>query len=106
MGLQLSPLESTILRYLLREGLDNTGTEHLEVTSRQLTPCGRFVELRGSGLKKEGCLQVEMDGIPNGITADLWIRDTGSGVLEIVVNGGDTWDGQERSFRISGGSDD
>ena len=105
MPLRLSPLESAVLKHLLHESWSGSETVDLEVTSRQLTPCGRFVGLAGTSLENGGGLQVEMDGIPNGLTADLRINDPGFGVLEIVVNGGDPWDGQERSFRIFGGSE-
>jgi hypothetical protein len=103
MRLQLSPLESAVLKHMLRDGSREPRTENLEITSRHLTPCGRFVELCGAGLKNGSGLQVIMDGMSKGLTVDLRIDTPGAGVLEIVVNGGESWDGQERSFQIIGG---
>src|SRR5689334_1712744 len=97
--MQLSPLEFAILERLRQFDLTLTQpcAEVVEVISREFTPCGRYVTLKAIGLKPGG-IQLNMNGIPNGITSDLTITVPGTGVLEIVVNGGDAWDGEERSF--------
>jgi len=101
MPLQLSPLEYAILERLrqLRSDLAQPPAQTVEVLSRELTPCGRHVALKGNGLKP-GSTQIDMVGFPKGITADLTVAVTGTAVLEIVVNGGDAWDGQERAFHV------
>jgi len=101
MQLQLSPLEFAILERLrqLDLTLSQPPTETVEVLSREFTPCGRYVTLRATELKP-GAAQLNMIGIPQGITADLTITGPGNGVLEIVVNGGSAWDGQEQAFQF------
>ena len=100
MQLPLSPLESAVLQQLLHGDVGRPSAEEVQVVSRQATPCGRFVQLRGPSLRSGGSVHVEMEGIPNGLTVDLRVDDPGSGILEIVVNGGDSWNGYEHRFRV------
>jgi hypothetical protein len=100
--LQLSPLEFAILERLrqLDLTLSQPPTETVEVLSREFTPCGRYVTLKATGLKP-GAAQLDMIGISHGITADLTITGSGNGVLEVIVNGGGAWDGQEHAFQFT-----
>ena len=71
--------------------------EDVRVTARTATPCGRYVSLCGSGLIAS-FVQLNMESVPNGMSADLRLTEPCSGVLELVVNGGDVWSGEEHGF--------
>lgn len=99
--LQLTPLESAILKRLRQQdsGPRQASVHDIAVISRELTPCGRYVNLAGRGLHP-GSIQLNMVGIADGITVDLRPAAPGTWLLEIVVNGGGAWDGREQAFEF------
>jgi len=99
--LELTRLEYAILERLrqLDPELSALPPQVVEVLSREFTPCGRYVTITGERLKAGGT-QLDMVGLANGITAELTVTVPGAGVLELVVNGGESWDGEERAFHF------
>ena len=95
MRLELTPLEYAILERLrqLDPELSALPPQVVEVLSREFTKCGRYVTITGERLKAGGT-QLDMVGLPYGITVP------GTGVLELVVNGEESWDGEERAFHF------
>ena len=109
MALAFTPLESAVLArlYELHAGAGFPASNHLEVTSRDNTPCGRYVGLQcvsgvtmADGYYDLGGGYIEMAGIPNGMMAVAKVAQGVPVELEFAVYGGASWDGAESHWSI------
>jgi hypothetical protein len=74
---------------------------------RENTGDGRYVELESEarvqmddGYIDLGGSFIEMKGLPNGMMAVVLVKDKHLTTLELTVYGGDSWDGEEREWKI------
>lgn len=82
--------------------------ESIQVTSRNNTGGGRYVELACDAevhmddgyVDLDGSF-VEMRGLPHGMMAVVLVKGGRIKLLELTVYGGDFWDGEEREWRIA-----
>jgi hypothetical protein len=79
----------------------------IRVLRRENTGSGRYVALESDarvqivdGYIDLGGSFIEMNGLPNGMMAVALVKDKRLMTLEITVYGGDSWNGDEREWKI------
>jgi hypothetical protein len=77
------------------------------VLRRENTGNGRYVDLESNadvqmddGYIDLGGSFIEMKGLPNGMMAVALVKNNHLTTLEFTVYGGDSWDGEEREWKI------
>jgi hypothetical protein len=105
---RLTPMEDAIIRIVSERHWPGFRTDSLEVTRREHTGVGRYTHLVDhaeqsieDGSYGAGDHFVEMDGVPNGLFFTVEAENGRISYLEIASCGSDSWDGEERSWRIS-----
>ena len=81
--------------------------ESIGVLRRENTGSGRYVDLECDALLslEDGYIDlagslIEMAGLPNGMMAVVFVQEGHPTFLELTVYGGDSWNGEERDWRI------
>lgn len=81
--------------------------EFVSVRRRENTGAGRYVDLESAaelrvsdGYLDLGGSYIEMEGVSNGIMAVALVQSGRLTLLEFSVYGGESWDGDEREWRI------
>ena len=105
-----SELEIAILERLAKDhGIPTLGRSNLQVLSREFTGVGSYTEfLQGASLPglADGPLSLDaiisVTGVPNGLSAVLFVEAGYPKCLEIFAFGEELWDGTVDSFNISG----
>ena len=104
-----SPLEEALLSafYDLYKDRGFPSPDRLRVRRRENTGSGRYVDLHSIDMTRidDGYLDlsgrfIEMAGVPNGLMAVARIKDHRVREIEISVYGKDSWDGEERTWKI------
>lgn len=79
----------------------------IKVLRRENTGGGRYVDLESDarvqlddGYVDLGGSFIEMKGVPNGMMAVALVKDNRVTTLEFTVYGGDSWNGEEREWKI------
>jgi len=79
----------------------------INVAQRENTGGGRYAHLECDALVRvdDGYLDlaggfIEMEGLPNGMMAVVLVKGGRLRILELTVYGGDSWDGEERAWKI------
>lgn len=106
---KLTPLELAVLQAFYDEyhTLGFPLPSAIKVSARQNTGAGRLTKLEANAevtcpdsYLDMGGKFIEMEGIPNGLMAIVSIANSTLDQLEIAVYGNDSWDGEERSWKI------
>jgi hypothetical protein len=104
-----TPLELSILQVFYEEyGIQGfPSPDIINVNSRKNTGAGRILSLWADtrlscqdGYLDMGGKFIEMKGVPNGLMAVVCVVHSGVDELEIVTYGNDSWDGEERDWKI------
>jgi len=79
----------------------------VNVVRRENTGGGRYADLECDAAVQvdDGYLDlaggfVEMEGLPNGMMAVVLVKRGRLRLLELTVYGGDSWDGEERAWKM------
>jgi hypothetical protein len=104
-----TPLETTLLDrfHELYEAEGFPPAALVKVVRRENTGGGRYADLECDALVQvdDGYLDlaggfVEMEGLPAGMMAVVLVKRRRLRILELTVYGGDSWDGEERAWKI------
>jgi hypothetical protein len=104
-----TPLELSILQVFYEEyGIQGfPSPDVINVNARENTGAGRILSLRTNtrvscqdGYLDMGGRFIEMKGVPNGLMAVVSVVRSGLDQLEIATYGNDSWDGEERDWKI------
>ena len=104
-----STLEAAVLGrfHQLYEEQGFPAAESIGVVARENTGGGRYVELDSNVPRRldDGYIDlagsfIEMEGLPNGMMAVVLVVGRRAKTLELTVYGGDSWDGEERAWKI------
>lgn len=104
-----TPLELAILRVFYEEyGMQSFPfPDAVKVNARKNTGAGRLVSLESDarihcqdGYLDMGGRFIEMEGVPNGLMAVVSVVNSALDQLEIATYGDDSWDGEERAWKI------
>jgi hypothetical protein len=108
MNNALTPLEFAIIQLVADQNWPNFRVGELEVTSREFTGVGCYTHFRDLAEQKlvdgsygAGLHFVEMEGVPNGLFFVVEVDRSRIAYLEVVSAGDDTWDGVERTWKIT-----
>lgn len=108
--LQITGLERAVLDrfHQLYQGGGFPPANSIRVLQRKNTGGGRYVELESDQQVEldDGYIDmsghfIEMRGLPDGMMAVVLIKGRRVEVLELTVYGGDSWDGEEREWKIA-----
>jgi hypothetical protein len=108
-ALQITGLEGAVLDcfHRLYQGDGFPPTNSIRVLQRKNTGAGRYVELESDQqvelddryIDMSGHF-IEMSGLPSGMMAVVLVKGRRIQALELTVYGGDSWDGEEREWKI------
>jgi len=107
--IQPSALETAVLDrfHQLYQEKGFTPAESIRVLRRENTGGGRYVDIESDapvqlsdGYVDLGGSYVELSGLPNGMMAVALVKNGRLMTLELTVYGGDSWDGEERDWKI------
>jgi hypothetical protein len=106
---EASPLEAALLGAFHEIYKDRgfPSPHRVRVKRRENTGAGRYVDLDSTDATQldDGYVDlsgrfIEMAGVPDGLMAVACIKDHRLQQIEISVYGEDSWDGEERDWRI------
>jgi hypothetical protein len=102
-------LETAVLERLheVHRGAGFPPPGQIRVLKRENTPGGRYVDIASDAEVKanDGYIDlggrfIEMEGLANGMMAVALVQDRRLKILEFSVYGGDSWNGEERAWKI------
>ena len=104
-----SKLEAAVLDrfHELYKGQGFPAAESIRILRRQNTGGGRYTDLDSDLPLRldDGYIDlagsfIEMEGLPNGMMAVVLVEGRRAKTLELTVYGGESWDGEERPWKI------
>ena len=108
MTKRLTPLEKAIVGIVAEHNWPGFHVNQLEVTRRENTGVGRYTYLIDhsgqsvtDGSYGAGTHFIEMEGVPNGLFFIIEVKNSHVSYIEIVSSGTDSWDGEERAWRVA-----